>query len=166
MTTEEDFIASQAGWNEYKPKEGKSFPETIKAVILGEEQKDVSSQDSRINPEAFFAYCSDYPKLVDSIQKQVDIVKKAQKNSERIAKAIGESTLTYDHKIYFMEADMPESSKKEQLNIYFKVCANVLAAKMTCAQKTFNEYYDFLKWHITQMGGKDTLEGDEKKDQQ
>ena len=37
---------------------------------------------------------------------------------------------------------------------------------MTCAQKTFNEYYDFLKWHITQMGGKDTLEGDKKKDQQ
>ena len=37
----------------------------------------------------------------------------------------------------------------KHLQVYFKTCGKVLAAKMTVSQKVFKEYYAFLNWHIS-----------------
>lgn len=150
--------------------DGKTISEYIKDKALGEPQEATENLE-KIVPSIKTAYdfCVNYPSKVQALDRQMQTLDKAEKViMEELNKAkVNNESATFDD--YFHEIDTSQDTstadKKSALNVYFRVCSQVVSAEMTVYQKLFNELYLYCKWHIMKAGGsadKATKEGDNK----
>lgn len=143
-------------------EDGKSISDTIKTKLLGAEQNGSDNNGvevANLSPSPFaktaFEFCSKYTEKVNHLQKQINMLDKAQRVAKDLSK-IQESSVNNNFEQYFneMEDKTNDDVKRKKIDLYFKVCSQVLAAQMTVYQKLFNELYLYCKWHIKQAGGK------------
>ena len=153
-----------------KKKDGESISQAVKNYIVDPDQ--YYKNMNELNPVELYGWCKTLPKTLDELQKETAIIQKGRTNAEQIAKRLNESTgIEETVRQYFTEGDYKSSDPKENekvtnntdaLKVYFKVCGTVLAAQMTCCQRIFKEYYQYLAFHIKKYGGGEKAENNTK----
>ena len=175
-----DAYCEQYYGNYYNNKGEKSFSDYMKEKILKGERK-IDPKDSKYIKEAF-DFCEDYLDKVSAIEKQTNIIEKAQRVAKNVSKL--EESAVNNFGMYFREMEdntttqgddnkpgeegenKPSNSGKDaKLAVYFKVSSEILAAKMTMYQKLFNEYFKFCQWYIVKAGGPSMGKSGDKKAQ-
>lgn len=157
-----------------------SITDAIQKVVLGEEQTGSTLPGGQPKPLSItvmqaYEFCTKtYTESINEIQKSTKTLEKAQDRAIAAAKGkINESSLIDD---YFMEMDVSKASSmsdnkenekevrkqnKNNFDVYFKVCSNILSAKMSTYQKLFNELYSYCKYYIGQVAkGNNTGDSD------
>ena len=168
-------------------KDGESINEAVKNMII--DPNNSYRNMNELNPVSLYEYCKNIPKKLDELQKNTAIMDRGRKNAEQIAKKINsdnssssapednksptESAMEETLRMYFNEGDYKSSNPKDnekisnisdELKVYFKVCGNVLTAQMTCCQRIFKEYYQYLAEHIKRYGGSNSKDDNKQKD--
>ena len=168
LVDDETFIKKY--YSKFTPDSKESFSDKIKNSVIDNNTKDTIASPNEFDKRKaqWYDWCLNYNTVIDEIKKMTDIMQKGRDSASKIAKAIGESTTVEEYytDMYFNEMEnntsepkkSPEAEKKEKSNdkanikTYFKVSSKVIAAKMTLAQKIFNEYYQALTWIAKRNG--------------
>ncbi len=147
-----------------------SIANAIQDAVLGEEQTGSTMTGGQPKPltvtimDAYNFCVSTYSDSVKEIQKSTKTLEKAQDRAIAAAKGKINESASFD--MYFNELDTSGASSmstnkedeketrkqnKQNFDVYFKVCSNILSAKMSIYQKLFNEFYSYCKYYIGQV---------------
>ena len=172
IDSEKDFIAKELPEvnKHYNPETDNNIKDSIVNAIIDPTESNGIKNTKDINMNELCVWCEKYPKIMDDIESMSKLLESGKKNAETVAKSLkesGEFPLSFSDTImeYFMEAGIEKgkddgnnkdqiSSDTKKIEMYFKLCSEVICAKMTSAQRIFNIYFDILNWHIQQKGGK------------
>lgn len=130
-------------------KDGGDLTENMKTFVLGEEQQ----WPFQTTIQEAYDFCVDYPKKVNTLQKQSEVLDRAQRAARDDIDNVKESAyINNGFEQYFMEFDGKNDDtakgKKDNVNVYFQVCSQVLTTQMNIYESLYNEMYKYCTWYI------------------
>lgn len=169
IETEEDFVKK---YFKFDLNKDKGIRESVFDFIVNPDEKVGIMNTKDLNMMNLWDWCvNEYPKINDDIARMNTVIENAKKQAEKDkASALKESdnSLSLDKtlEMYFTEAientpadkaneknnDTKEKSvsgDNKKIDMYFRLCAQVVTAKMTLVQRIFTETNSILKWHIS-----------------
>ena len=137
-------------------KDGGDLIENMKDMVLGEEQNDITDLSKLIpSIKDAFDFCKDYPSKVSNLQRQSEVLDRAQRAARDDIGNVKESALNNGYEQYFTEFDggsgkddEDAKTKKTNVSVYFQVCSQVLTAEMNIYEQLYNELYKYCTWYI------------------
>lgn len=195
LTSDLDFISKNDLLKQFAPDPKKKqeqkvevFTQNIIESIIAPGSEIHNANE--IEPQVIYNnFCKSYKSVHNEIEEMTKIIDKGMKNADAISKSVTtnqeSSIIDNDIMRYFNEESFTppkddgkttEAEKEnadgkkdndvsDKLAVYFRVCGKVMAAKQTVCQRTFNDYYAYLKWHIGEKKKAfDNKQGGDKKD--